>query len=49
MDKIIIIEQPQIDGSTVEIVEIDNGNGSYTSMPKTIYDEQQAALNADKL
>ena len=33
---------------TVDEVEhaiIDHGNGEYTSMPKSIYDEQQAALS----
>jgi len=42
MDKITIIEQPQIDGSIVEIVEIDRGNGEFTSMPKSLYDAMQA-------
>jgi hypothetical protein len=41
MDKITIIEQPQLDGSVIEIVEIDRGNGEYTSMPKAIYEAQQ--------
>jgi hypothetical protein len=49
MQKITIIEQPQLDGSIVEIVEIDRGNGEFTSMPKSVYDEQQAALDANKL
>ena len=45
MDKITIIEQPQLDGSVIEIVEIDRGNEQFTSMPKSVYDEQQAALS----
>lgn len=31
-----------------EIVIIDRGNGEFTSMPKSVYDEQQAALEADE-
>ena len=42
MTKTTIIEQIQIDGTIVEIVEIDNGDGSFTSMPKSEYDRQQA-------
>jgi hypothetical protein len=42
MDKIEIIEAAQIDGSIVEMVQIDRGNGEFTSMPKTIYDAQVA-------
>ena len=33
------------DWAGVEMVVIDNGNGSYTSMTKSTYDEQQAALS----
>ena len=36
------------DTNGIEHVIIDHGNGSYTSMLKSFYDEQQAA-NADKL
>ena len=35
------------DGNEVEHVIIDRGNGEFTSMPKSVYDEQQAKL-ADK-
>jgi hypothetical protein len=49
MDKITIIEQPQLDGFVIEIVEIDRGNGEYTSMPKVVYEEQQAALSTPSL
>ena len=41
MDNITFIE---VDG--VEHVIIDRGNGEFTSMPKSVYDEQQAALPA---
>ena len=40
-----IIEVENIDGTTTEHVIIDRGNGEFTSMPKAIYDEQQAAIN----
>ena len=42
MTKTTIIEQIQIDGTIVEIVEIDHGNEQFTSMLKSVYDEQQA-------
>ena len=42
MTKTTIIEQIQIDGTIVEIVEIDHGNKQFTSMLKSVYDEQQA-------
>ena len=38
------ITQTNIDGSTTEYVIIDRGNGEYTSMLKSTYDEQQAHL-----
>ena len=41
-----IIAFENIDGSTTEHVIIDRGNGEFTSMPKSIYDEQQ--LQKDK-
>ena len=28
----------------IEYIIIDRGNGEFTSMPKSVYDEQQAAL-----
>jgi hypothetical protein len=37
------------DEQGVEHVVIDRGNGEYTSMLKFTYDEQQAALNGNKL
>jgi hypothetical protein len=32
-------------GTITEHIIIDRGNGEFTSMPKAIYDEQQAALS----
>ena len=40
-----IIEVENIDGTTTEHVIIDRGNGEFTSMPKSVYDAQQAAIN----
>jgi hypothetical protein len=37
------IEVEKIDGSTVTHVIIDNGDGSFTSMTKTHFDELEAA------
>lgn len=48
MENIQIITVDNIDGTTTEHVIIDHGNEQYTSMPKSTYDEQQAA-NAPKL
>ena len=42
MDNIQIIK----DADGIEHVIIDRGNGEFTSMPKSVYDEQQAALEA---
>ena len=39
----ILVENPN--GSTTEHAIIDRGNGEYTSMLKSTYDEQQAALS----
>ena len=30
------------DGNSIEFIQIDRGNGEFTSMPKSVYDEQQA-------
>ena len=35
-----------ITGEVIEWVTIDRGNGEFTSMPKSVYDEQQAANEA---
>ena len=33
------------DRDGIEHIIIDRGNGEYTSMPKSVYDAQQAALS----
>ena len=43
MENITIIEVTDM-GITTEHVIIDKGNGEFTSMPKSVYDTQQAAL-----
>lgn len=48
MDKIEIIEVEEVGGIITEHVIIDRGNGEFTSMPKSVYDEQQAALKEAK-
>ncbi len=37
-----IYKQEQMDGTFIDFVIIDRGNGEYTSMLKSTYDEQQA-------
>lgn len=45
MDKIEIIDiELPVSGEVEQIVIIDRGNGEFTSMPKSVYDEQQTAL-----
>ena len=44
MDKVTFITVAGTDGIEVEHAIIDRGNGEYTSMLKSVYDEQQAAL-----
>jgi hypothetical protein len=44
MDNVTFIKIAGIDGVEVEHVIIDRGNDEFTSMPKSVYDEQQAAL-----
>ena len=41
MTKIEIIEIESLEGITEHII-IDRGNGEFTSMPKAVWDEQQA-------
>ena len=43
MDNMKIIEIEERDGSVVEHVIIDRGNGEFTSMPKSVWDELEAA------
>ena len=46
MENVTFIEMTDsITGEVTEHAIIDRGNGEYTSMPKTTYDEQQAALS----
>ena len=41
MENVTFIEVETIDGVETHAI-IDRGNGEFTSMPKSIYDEQQA-------
>lgn len=52
MDNINIIEIELQNGLKEEHVIIDRGNGEYTSMPKSVYDEmiaKQNEVNSDKI
>ena len=49
MENIKIIEVQEQDGSIVEHIIIDRGNGEYTSMTKAFYYQQQAALSTPNL
>lgn len=50
MENITIIEiTDPYTNDVKEHVIIDRGNAEYTSMPKDIYDERQAAQSANKL
>lgn len=48
MDNVTFIEVENLDGSTTEHAIIDRGNGEFTSMPKSVYDEMIAAQNEAK-
>jgi hypothetical protein len=41
MDKVTFTTVENLDGSTTEHAIIDRGNGEFTSMPKSHYDELQ--------
>ena len=43
MDNVKFITVDNPDGTTTEHAIIDHGNEQFTSMPKSTYDEQQAA------
>ena len=43
MDNVTFIEVETMAGVETHAI-IDRGNGEFTSMPKSVYDEQQAAL-----
>lgn len=44
MSKIIEIQVPDKDGNLISYVNVYYSDEGYYSMPKTVYDEQQAAL-----
>ncbi len=46
MDNVTFIELPNLDGSTTEHAIIDRGNGEFTSMLKSTYDEMIASQKA---
>ena len=46
MENITIIVVPDINGNDIEHIVIDRGNNEFTSMPKSVWDEQQAAKEA---
>ncbi len=48
MDNVTFIKITGMDGVDVEHAIIDRGNGEYTSMLKSTYDEQQSALKKIK-
>lgn len=47
MSNIEIIEIETMQGIEKHVI-VDRGNGEFTSMPKSVYDEQQAAQEALK-
>jgi hypothetical protein len=49
MDKVTFIELDNIDGTMVTHAIIDRGNGEYTSMLKSTYDEMIARNEASTL
>ena len=46
MDNYKIVDVPNPDESVSQHVIIDRGNNEFTSMPKSVWDEQQAAKEA---
>lgn len=48
MNNVTFITVTGFGGELEEHAIIDRGNGEFTSMPKSVYDEQQAALEAQK-
>ena len=50
MKNIEIVEiENAFDGSITEHIIIDRGNGEFTSMPKSVWDELEAAKEAQSL
>jgi hypothetical protein len=43
MNNVTFVTLTNMDNTTTEHAIIDRGNGEFTSMPKTVYDAQQAA------
>ena len=48
MDNVTFIELPNLDGSTTTHAIIDRGNGEFTSMLKSTYDEMIAQQEENK-
>ena len=48
MDNVTFIKIEIPNGETVEHAIIDRGNGEFTSMPKSVYDEMIAAQELNK-
>ena len=46
MSNVTLIEIETMAGLETHVI-IDRGNGEFTSMPKSVYDEQQAANEAE--
>jgi hypothetical protein len=49
MNNVTFIQVEQLDGSLIEHAIIDRGNGEYTSMLKSTYDEMIAQSEASTL
>ena len=49
MGNIEIVTIENFDGTTTQHVIIDRGNDEFTSMPKSVWDEQQAAKETQSL
>ena len=49
MENIKIIQSEERDGSIIEHIIIDRGNGEFTSMLKSTWDELEAAKEAQSL
>ena len=45
MNNVKYVKFANLDGTATEWAIIDRGNDEYTSMPKSAYDDQQAALS----
>ena len=41
---VTFVQVENLDGSVTEHAIIDRGNGEFTSMPKSVYDAQQEAI-----